>query len=424
MASAPNIDLVLLPEESIVACVKDFTGIPFSANDLKNPKYEKLYPVYSAFICNILEVSNEQIMQAPIHVMETITHPELNVAEGVGKLMFIKVLEHFFQVACKIQDFSMNDLMSPTRKRTRRLLSAIVNYAQFVISNSTVRTNILEKIDSLNKNQESLKTKRDSLKATLHTLKMEKIRKQKAVQEMNLDELRAQNHDIVAERQIKEADDANVSAQVEELNNILTITHAAKLKKQANEVVKDHMSRGRDLAVKEKFLTEFSEDTPAALKLIQSVEADLNQRRKVGNEMEYLRDQSQEQSVCLKNLTADIQNTLRQLKSRQDKLQRLVSQYDHKMGLVEEADSAMESEQAVFFAEFQLQSKELTNMESELKALAEFRVVKSDEHKAKMELMQSKCDSACSMLKQYHEKLSQANVRINAAVCNMEKRLT
>lgn len=84
-------EVPILPEENIIASIKDYINIPFSVSELRNPTPEKLQTIFGAFVCCLLEVSNEQINQIPLPVMESISNPQMHLEEGAGYIQFIKV---------------------------------------------------------------------------------------------------------------------------------------------------------------------------------------------------------------------------------------------------------------------------------------------------------------------------------------------
>lgn len=405
MASASEIQVPILDEELILSVIKDITNEQFTANDLKTPTYNKLYPVYSGFICHLLNVSNEQISQVPLHVMETVAHPELCIEEATGHLLFIKALEYLFN-ACCINNFSMSDLIAPTKKRTRRLLSAIVNFAQFHLQYESVKTEVSNKLETLIKDQEVYAKRRDHLKEKIALLKAQKIEKQKAVQEMNLSALKAKQQETDTLKEQTQRSNLAVKSEVEELQNVLTVAKASKLIRQGKEAVEEHLNRGHTLAVKEKIYNGFGEVAPSTLKLITNINEDTNACMVATSEVEKIRDRTVEQSIKLKNLSADKQNLQRLIQSHTEKRDRFASKYNKKMVICNETQKELNEKEAKVLSDVKEKNEKLNQIRMEMKNLTEQELLEQKDHKNIMKMMKDKQITLQKKIAVYHDSIT------------------
>jgi kinetochore protein Nuf2 len=74
-------------------------------------------------------------------------------------------------LACGISDFTLNDISRPDPKRTRRNLSAIINFAKFREERLANYQSLIAETDALNEHKNALEDENEELALRLHTIR-------------------------------------------------------------------------------------------------------------------------------------------------------------------------------------------------------------------------------------------------------------
>jgi len=277
-------------DEKIVQSVKEIIDIPFSIQELRAPTKEKLHSIFCALVCTLLNLSNEQVNQIPLHVMESISSPEMLLEDGAGHIQFIKVLSYFFaQVG--IHDFTLDDLLHPKKKRTRKLLIAMVNYAQFCAQiTDPAKEEAIWKMEVIRKDQENIRKKQKELPEKIALLKARRLERQKAVQELNLNVMKAEIEKLELVHREKVYQNSRTRAEVEELKNSLTVGRSTQLIHEGNTSVEIGKARTDTLIIKEKLVRKFEEVIPAALQLVKDADTEVLHCDELMNSIEKEKD--------------------------------------------------------------------------------------------------------------------------------------
>lgn len=339
---ASNYHQIAIPknisDDTILYCIETVANMKLSPNDLKNPTSEMVTTIYNSFACNILNVSVEQITQVPLHILETISNPDLITEEAIGPLMCMKALELLFRL-CGVGDFCMADLREPSKKRTRKLLSALTNFYQFYVQNEKDKNDVLSKLEHLSKGIEVYTDKRRMLKERITQLKAERMEKQKAVQEMNLSALRGRQEEVAAYKEQNIQKNKKIMQEADELQCLVTVTKSSRLIKQAQEILEERISRENALRIKENTFTKFGDIAPSALKTVQNIKEDLNRLSINHKRKEEITDLSMDLKREAKDVAAQIEIKRKLIESKEESLARLDNKLDNK---VEEEKENME----------------------------------------------------------------------------------
>jgi len=250
-------------------------------------------------------------------------------------------------------------------------------------------------------------------------LKAEKLAKQKVVHDMNISALGAHLKEKIAEREKKERELVQAQADTEELHNMITVTQASKLIKAGNEAIREHTSRGRDLAVKEKFYKEFSSLAPSALKLIQNIDAERNLLRTASLQEESLRDKLVEQQAQHTASTVEMENLQRQIKIKQEKRERLLSRQQQLTDSITAEEASIEAEKNVFLAQIEDKDKEVQRCTAEIQQLQTQYLQDQEEHKKNMTAMKENYQDVSDFLEAYHSDLAIQNAGLHKQISKM-----
>lgn len=165
-AKGPQYSFPILNADEIVQCLKELQ-IPFSEEQLKKPTSESIRATYEQILELLLGISREELQQPVFQALDVLSYPELH-EYSVGQLNFHRNLQKLLE-ACGYHEFSMKDYLKPEYARTRKILSAIINFAKF-------REERLVTFLELQGRSEELTAKKNQLEEELSQLK-EKVSK-------------------------------------------------------------------------------------------------------------------------------------------------------------------------------------------------------------------------------------------------------
>jgi len=185
-------------------------------------------------------------------------------------------------------------------------------------------------VESLLKGIEVYSERKRDLKERIANLKADRMEKQKAVQEMNLSNLRGMQEEVANYKEEKRCEMEKLSEETEELQSLVTVTKSSRLIKQAEESLGERIERGNALMKKVKTYTEFGDITPSALKAVEGIMEDANRLSVASKNYEELTDVSMKLSMEAKTVVSQIELKKRILGSKEESLARLDSKQDTK----------------------------------------------------------------------------------------------
>jgi kinetochore protein Nuf2 len=125
---APTYSFPILGNHEILACLGEL-DIPHTEQDLLKPHADTLYVAYEELVILLCGESRETMYAPELEAVDVLEFPEL-YEEAIGNLKFTRRLFHLMR-RCGVPDFTLRDLTKPEYTRTRRNLSAVINFAKF-----------------------------------------------------------------------------------------------------------------------------------------------------------------------------------------------------------------------------------------------------------------------------------------------------
>ena len=126
---APSYSFPILSNHDIIACMREL-DVELTEQDLLKPHPDTLYRAYMDLVCVLCGTSREEMYTPNLEVAERVfDYPEL-YEEAIGNLVFHRKLFELMET-CGVPDFGLRDMMKPEYARTRRNLSALINFAKF-----------------------------------------------------------------------------------------------------------------------------------------------------------------------------------------------------------------------------------------------------------------------------------------------------
>lgn len=297
----------------------------------------------------------------------------------------------------------MNDLTSPSRKKTRKLLSQLVNFCQYELSQESEIHERIVKLNTIGKDHEKLKIKREKLIERISQLKEKREEDRHKIQEMNLNALQVREENLRGHVEQRDQIIFLKSLDIEEIQNVLTVKRASKLLKQAKETVEERKARGNDLAVKEDMINVISEFAPIALKLEEGISEDLQKYEEVIKRNEKLQDLSVEKSMQLKEVLAEIQNLTRQINRHVEKKQQVTALYQKKMETCKEQKVKFQEREILIRHDIKVKEEILNATREEIKKILEESYFGKQEHQRIMQILKDTFASVIKKLENYEK---------------------
>lgn len=206
----------LLKPSEIFACVREMQ-IPVSEDEIRNCETGAIRKVLEVFIENIMGVTREEMNQPAFAGLGALTYPELH-EESIPELAFFRTASKLLH-ACGVYDFGLKDVLTPTPKRVRRQLSALINFAKFREERLAAFGELTRETDQLLKKKTTLQEEHELLQRQLNDLLQEQeaeapairqiteetaeleneinvLNKRQAVMRHETSELKAKNNDL------------------------------------------------------------------------------------------------------------------------------------------------------------------------------------------------------------------------------------
>mmetsp|Transcript_13553 Transcript_13553/g.42661 ORF Transcript_13553/g.42661 Transcript_13553/m.42661 type:complete len:458 (-) Transcript_13553:74-1447(-) len=171
----------LLPLDELTACCVEL-GAPLRPSDLATPTASKIRLIFELFIDFFMGIAKEQFTKhAPFAAVEKLEYRTMH-DESIPAVLFFSHARSLM-LAVGVTDFSMADLTTPDPKRTRRHLSAVINFAKFREERLDYYQGEMEKADELGEAKVTLEAEVRALAQKLTAAKSNSSRDRERVAE-------------------------------------------------------------------------------------------------------------------------------------------------------------------------------------------------------------------------------------------------
>lgn len=150
----------LLSAKEILLCLSELS-VECIEDELLNPTSGKVQMMYSQFIEMLLNQRREDMVSPAFQAMEELEFPELH-EDSVPTMGFLKAC-HKLLTTVGINDFTLTDVTRPEKKRLRRNLSAIINFAKFREERLINYTSYTTETDKLTEKKAALEEENERL---------------------------------------------------------------------------------------------------------------------------------------------------------------------------------------------------------------------------------------------------------------------
>ena len=275
----------ILSNDEIRSCLKELK-IDLSERDLLRPTHESLRHVYeSAFeLFYNMDLDDEETFQPDPEIAEEVgmEFPEL-YEDAIPNLLFLSRLQELM-MKIGVEDFSFKDVWKPEYTRTRRNMSALINFAKFR------EEQLIEFADIINECAEA-EEKLKEVKREHERLRMEVERAESR-----------------KEREGEREEDEEELRRLEKENKILE-----------EEVAEQE----RVLAAQEREIAEQEEKAAKEKEELEKLEEELAKAEKTNKE---LKEKMEEERKNSKGMDPELQKAMGEMKIEEDKVAKLEEQ--------------------------------------------------------------------------------------------------
>ena len=118
----------ILKNKEILLCLKEL-HIPMTLEEIKAPTGEKMKAVYDQFVEKMMGITKEDSSNPQFGALDVLSFPELH-ENGIPELTFYTSLLKLMTVV-GLHDCTLQHLVNPEYQQTKRILSALINFAKF-----------------------------------------------------------------------------------------------------------------------------------------------------------------------------------------------------------------------------------------------------------------------------------------------------
>eukprot|EP00742_Colponemidia_sp_Colp-10_P006056 GILJ01006481.1.p1 GENE.GILJ01006481.1~~GILJ01006481.1.p1 ORF type:complete len:504 (+),score=106.93 GILJ01006481.1:73-1512(+) len=418
----------------IVECSKDL-NIPITEEELAKPEYQVMKEVYQSMVEICTEVSKEDLRQIQFHGMDYLPHPELH-EDSVPTLAFFRQLQRLMSAA-GFGDVGMQDVFKPDPKRTRKILSAIINFAKFREERLYAFQEITKKTDVLNEDKQKLMEENARLSNELAALRAQREAEMPAIVQATkendalVSEIEKLNHDQVGVKgECAELKD-NINRLDDKLNNdkflivnvkqdIATIRSQIvqspqKLTKMLQDLAdtieadKESMSdidrKGRELQNRFDVYCKIEKDVAKCVRLMEECETEMAKSKKVYGSSKELKANIDKMQEQLRDMVLQEQNLNRNLKSGADKLSRLQHSRELKEKVAQEAVDAAVHERVRLAQQIGTDRSKAEETEAVCRDIHDKMDALRTQHELELTMLDQEHSRLCQQVIAYHRTL-------------------
>lgn len=360
-----------LSDQEIAGCISDI-GVPFSENDLKQPKPQQIQMVFEHLGDILMNATRDSIDPAMRAAHEDIAgdYPDLVPVDVRLMLGFFVSLRRML-IECGVHDFSMNDLVKPSYERLGKIFSYVINFIRFregqteaIDANYNKAEEVKNRIDTLYNENDEMQQKLDNMRRNRKAMEAavkEKVKRNDELKERLL-ELRKGQERIAEQLERSKAEKNRAQQLLEEKTERLVRC------RQESEKLRPYVLQSP--AALQSSLTELSENLAREKSQIEMLE---RRNRALQTSADSFSVVQNDVQSCVKVLE-EIHIELQKEEEESSKAAK------NKDDLNERGASVREVEQNE-----QLLVKQLEKWESRIELLRQQQKEKEEESKAKME---------------------------------------
>ena len=419
----------ILGNSEILSCLREL-DVPLTESDLLRPAHETLRPCYETLVEIFFGRTLEEICAPDEKAMETLDYPEL-YTEAIPNLAFIRAMQDLAR-GCGIDDFGLKDIFKPEYGRTRRNLSAFINFAKFR------EERLIEYEEALANEAEEERRYREELELG-EKLKAEIAEAERELAEYDEEALAREIEEL--EREVEAATleanrvEAEAVAAQNELRSLesegeqlrqhmenLELEKASAASEEAH-LIEQERQEAEKLAEQVKHLKMMEEDLREAIEIMKSIEQKRAQTEEEKLKLRHVEEEIASKEEEMWKMDAKIEQLQRQKEAMDEKMTRMREQGKLKIEAAEaalrqakEELAAAEARATNHKAQEEMNKKEAAEIEASMKKMV-------DEHNRDMNELMRAYEELRDTVVEYHSELFEAMEAMSARGMQREREI-
>ncbi|KAK6544612.1 kinetochore-associated Ndc80 complex subunit nuf2 [Orbilia ellipsospora] len=173
--------ILLIDATEIATFITDF-GIPFSAEGINNPQSPMIIRVIERMLESLTGLNVESLNPVLDIVSEEFEYGEA-MMDTMRMMACFRSLRQLLNT-CGMRDLQLGDLLSPTRQRTIKMFSLLINFIRFKTEHQRTIDEHSNKFESIKQTVDNLEIERDELQHKLETLEIQRKQEEPLVRKL------------------------------------------------------------------------------------------------------------------------------------------------------------------------------------------------------------------------------------------------
>lgn len=449
----------ILSNDEIRSCLKELK-IELNERDLLRPTHDSLRNVYEQCFELFLGITIESLEEPDEEIAsECLEFPEL-YEDAIPNLLFLSQLQELM-MKIGVEDFSFKDVWKPEYTRTRRNMSALINFAKFREEQLIEFADIINECAREEEKLKELKREYERLREEVYEAEQRGTRETEDPEE--LERLERENRELereieegerilaAQEREIAEEEERVTRGQIELDNLERALAEAEKTNKELKEKMEresEKLQSSQDDPELQEAMRKMKVEEDKVSKLegkVREMEEDqkvceeLSEQLKYANEImaKIIEEQEVQEKLKLKideskrliaeneeetwKLDAKLEQLKRQEQTLNERMQRLKAQGELKeqaaRAALKSAEEALEAEKARAGSNKMKNEEEEREIQMIKKNMAKIR----EDHVREMESLAKKFTELRQTVRKYHGVLFEAMSKVDEEIHNIDQ---
>ncbi|KAK3239512.1 hypothetical protein CYMTET_50565 [Cymbomonas tetramitiformis] len=427
----------VLTNQEILLCLSELE-IPATELDLQKPTFETAKQIYYSLVQLLVGVTREELQQPVFEAVDALEFPALH-EESIGTLAFNRALTDLV-LSAGIHDFALKDLYKPESGRTRRILSAVINFAKF-------REEKVQAYEELRENSDATQERYAQLQEANLTLnnQLRNIMSERDAQQPEVDQLERETAELAAkiaalnkehtglttELESLKATDNELSDKVAKEKSHVDSAHqeAQRLRGQivqspdrlqraltdlSNTVEKDKSAVGdaekksRELQTRLDTLSKVERDVQKCVNMMMEADVEMAKHKEISRSIKSAKSKIQANGEEIWRLDTEKQHLKRQEQITLDRMQRLAQQGGLKQEAAVAAVAAAREEKCAVESHNAATQARLAELEHQIRAVEQHVKDGRSQHRREMKTVSVKYGMLETKVKEYQQQLLSA----------------
>lgn len=160
-------------------------GMHLTAEELKAPTAECMKNLYELYVEKMTGESKDEMRNVPFAVLDEMPHPQLH-ENGIAEMTFYKTTLSLM-IKVGLYDISLPQLVTPDSVSTKRILSALINYAKFREERLVIYQELCARTEELEATKAQLEDDNDCMDTEITELREARAKVEPLIKQLDED---------------------------------------------------------------------------------------------------------------------------------------------------------------------------------------------------------------------------------------------